>query len=295
MRNLSTGSYSNTWLAILLAIVGCLFACGGGGGGSGDAGNRAVLRILNVSESIANLSVSIDSELAFPQLAIGEASPYESVLQGARLVQLFDTLKPDLKAELINEFSISIPYTIILSGPNSSLKTLLAINDRSDSPPGQFRVRAVNANTSGSTLRVLLIPAKVSTRLNLSSVSTNTASPNMAAPVSSVLAAVLPTAVPSTTVPSNTVSPAASAVASATAVVSPTELPSLEVSLSDSLENQQIGAYRQINRGDYKIVVEQGEARLYSSEAITFNPGQVESIVISNNSSSIIRLNDKPN
>jgi hypothetical protein len=262
-------------LALLLAVFGCLVACGGGGSGAGEAGSRAVLRVLNVTDSINNLSVTIDSELAFPQLAKGEASPYESVLEGARLIELFDTLRPELRAELINEFSVSIPYTLILSGSNNSLKTILTLNDRSDSPQGQFRIRAINANSSGSALKITLVPTKVSARVELDATPT-------AAPTTTVVVTTAP-ALPTQTVIA-TVTPTIAAPVAVTDKV-----------LSESLINQQISSYSLLTRGDYKIVIEQDGRQVYSSEAITYNPGQVESIVISNNSESVIRLNDKPN
>lgn len=257
-------------LIISLASMICLFACGGGGGGSGQAGDKASLRILNAITNNDSIAVSIDGTMFFPQILKGQASAYEEINAGTSLVEAIDNSNPLNKAELFNEFSKAMPYTLVFSGQSDSIKPIIALNDRSDTPQAQFRIRAINAKTSGLPLEIKMIPASFRLRDDIETTDST------------------PTATP-------TVTPAAILTPTVTATPEEqTPTPATEVTIVTDLGNGVVSAYRLLARGDYRIQVREGNQLLYLSQPITYNPNQIESIVVSDLDSVVARLNDKP-
>lgn len=289
-------------------------SCGGGGGG-GSAGQQSVLSIVNATKDVASFDVTVDGEVFSSDLKIADISVFQSVLAGDRIIEVIERGGAQRKLELQNNFAFGIPYTLVVSGSQQNLNPIIAVNDRSDTPPAQFRIRAINASNK-SNLSVKLIPGTVGrsldnhTQLRLAS-PLPTQSPSLTASATvaaTVTPQIIETIAPTSTIPITVTVPSVTPTNIPTVSVSPTATPNIidvtaapisNINVAENLASSAITSYTLATRGDYRITVESNGTKLAQSGVISFVGGQVLSILVREASSSeggvaILRLNDKP-
>lgn len=287
----------------LLVSALSLWACGGGGGSgsSGGAGDQSVLRVVNANADATPLDVSVDGQILFTNLPSGQPSLFEAVTVGAHLIQFLEKAGTQRRLEIQNEFDFGVPYTIIAAGSGEVLLPIVAVNDRRDTAPAEFRVRAINASAGSGPITVRLETGQVG-REALAQVpvrATIIASPS---PTSNVVPT---TVVPATPTPPALASPAATPTpqseitptATPTVVVTTTPPPASNQTVASNLGFQTVSGYRSVVRGDYRIIVESEGREIARTGVISFAGGQALSLVLISSRAGafeILRLNDRP-
>ena len=139
--------------AIFWAI---LFAVGCGGGGSSDTGQ---LRFVQASPSAPHVDLLIDGVTQSSNLAYGNSSGYITVKAGSRHLQAVPVNSTSPLLDLSVPITSSGNTTVLLTGPGSSVKSLVLTDGGTTSSTGNGYVRVVNASVSMGPADVYIVAA----------------------------------------------------------------------------------------------------------------------------------------
>lgn len=139
--------------AILLAM---LFAAGCGGGSSSDTGQ---LRFLQASPSAPHVDLLIDGTTESSNMAYGNSSGYITVKAGSRQLQAVPVNSTSPLLDLSVPITSSGNTTVLLTGPSSSIKSLVLTDGGTTSSTGNGYVRVVNASVSMGPADVYIVAA----------------------------------------------------------------------------------------------------------------------------------------
>jgi hypothetical protein len=133
-----------------------LFAAGCGGGSSSDTGQ---LRFLQASPSAPHVDLLIDGTTESSNMAYGNSSGYITVKAGSRQLQAVPVNSTSPLLDLSVPITSSGNTTVLLTGPSSSIKSLVLTDGGTTSSTGNGYVRVVNASVSMGPADVYIVAA----------------------------------------------------------------------------------------------------------------------------------------
>jgi Domain of unknown function (DUF4397) len=133
-----------------------LFAVGCGGGSSSDTGQ---VRFLQASPSAPHIDLLIDGTTQSSNMAYGNSSGYISVKAGSRHLQAVPVNSTSPLLDLSVSITSSGNTTVLLTGPGSSVKSLVLTDGGTTSSTGNGYVRVVNASVSMGPADVYIVAA----------------------------------------------------------------------------------------------------------------------------------------
>jgi hypothetical protein len=132
-----------------------LFAAGCGGGGS----STGQLRFLQASPTGPHVDLFIDGTAETTNMAYGNSSGYITVKAGSRHLQAIPVNSTSPLLDLSVPIASSGNSTVLLTGPGSSVKSLVLTDGGTTSSTGNGYVRVVNASVSMGPADVYIVAA----------------------------------------------------------------------------------------------------------------------------------------
>jgi hypothetical protein len=131
-----------------------IFVAGCGGGGSSSTGQ---IRFVQASPSAPHVDFLIDGTTETSNMAYGNASGYVAVKTGSRHLQAIPVNSTSPLLDLSVPVASSGNSTVLLTGPGSSVKSLVLTDGGTTSSTGNGYVRVVNASVSMGPADVYIV------------------------------------------------------------------------------------------------------------------------------------------
>jgi len=134
----------------------------GAGCGSRSDSSTAQLRVVQGSPGAPQVNVLVDTVSVATNLNYGDSTVYLSVKTGSRHIQIVPVNGSSPILDQTLSFSASTKQTVVLTGPSTSIQSVVLTDGGTPATAGDGQVRVLNASGAMGPADVYLVPAGTS-------------------------------------------------------------------------------------------------------------------------------------